>query len=297
MNIICPICKENINSHKMRNEVSSIYSDILYELVSCDLCGHLFISNPPSVNELNAIYESTYNYEAHLAIENEKKWRAKQIFRKLADIVPINAMIIDIGCMYGFTLEVLRSLGYRNLIGIEINASAVMECKKKGFTAFQGTFSQWVNSNASKFNEGCTCFLLSHVIEHIQNIHSFLNELHDILKVGDYLIIMVPNSNARTTVLLKQNWGWWQVPVHVHHYTKESLLYLLSAYGYKIEKPFRRGGDSLFWLSSLASLLGIKSKSQNISFLQKLVIKGVSIILRYWFFIGDEELIVVARKK
>jgi len=296
MGPICPICKQS-ESIIIQESVFSIYSEISYKLVRCRNCSHLFTSGYKNINVLNEIYKSSYNYRAHLTIENEKKWRSKKYLKKIQNFIPKDMTIIDIGCMYGFSLEVFRRFGYSNLIGIEIEALAVKKCREKGFNVFQGIFSEWVKSSQMNLKIVPTCLYLSHVVEHIYNINHFFKELKGILSPDSYLVIMVPHSKARTIRLFKKYWGWWQVPIHVHHFTKGSLLYLLSAYGYNIEKTFRRGGDSLFWLSSLASLLGIKSKSQNISFLQKLCIKGVSFILRYWFFIGDEELIVVAKKK
>jgi len=296
MKTICPICKST-EGIIIQEEVISIYSEKSHGLLYCSNCSHLFTSGYENIDELNEIYKSSYNYGAHLAIENEKKWRSKKIIGKIQTIIPKDMTIIDIGCMYGFSLEVFRKYGYLNLIGIEIDPLAVKKCREKGFNIFQGTFSEWLTSNQTKFLKAPSCLYLSHVIEHVYDISSFFQELEQFLNHNSYLVIMVPHSNAGTIKLFKKYWGWWQVPVHQHHFTKKSLIYLLSAYHYKTEKILTSGGDSLFWLSSLASLLGIKSKSQNISLLQKLIIQSISSIMRYWVAVGDEELIVVARKE
>jgi SAM-dependent methyltransferase len=272
MKPICPICKSD-ECIIIQEPVLSIYSEISYELVRCSNCSHLFTLGYENIDELNEIYKSSYNYGAHLAVENEKKWRSEKIIRKIQKIISKDMTIIDIGCMYGFSLEVFRKYGYSNLIGIEIDPLAVKKCREKGFNVFQGIFSEWLKSNQTKLIKVPSCVYLSHVLEHIYHIDSFFQELEEFLSHDSYLVIMVPHSNAWTTKLFKKYWGWWQVPVHIHHFTKFSLLYLLSAYDYKTEEILTSGGDSLFWLSSLASLLGIKSKSQNISLLQKLIIQ------------------------
>jgi hypothetical protein len=59
----------------------------------------------------------------------------------------------------------------------------------------------------------------------------------------------------------------------------------------------KRGADSLFWLSSLASLSGIKSESNTLSPVQRSIIKIFSFIGKYWYYWGDEELVVVSRKE
>lgn len=277
--------------------MSSLYSSKPYTLASCQNCGHFFISNPPNAAELDAIYKETYNYESHLAIEDEKKWRINRTVSSIRHLIPENTTIIDIGCMYGFALDMFRNLGYSDFIGIEIDKKAANKCREKGYDVFEGTFSQWLRSDTCRTDMTKTCIYMSHVIEHIQDLDGFLAEVNKVLKTGDYLIVLVPNAKARTTKLFKKYWGWWQVPVHLHHFSGESISSLLSANKFKVVLTLKRGADSLFWLSSLASFWGIKSKSNQLSFLQRIIINTFSFIGKYWYFPGDEELIMVAKKK
>ena len=133
--------------------------------------------------------------------------------------------------------------------------------------------------------------------EHIEDLKGFLDEVKKILKQGDIFVVFVPNAGARTTRLFKKYWGWWQVPVHLHHFTPESLAKLLSENGFTTELTLKRGADSLFWLSSLAAFLGIKSEANKLSPFQRTVIKINSFISKYWYFAGDEELVMVVRKQ
>lgn len=295
MNTICPVCNLS-EGIVIRKAVRSIYSKKAYDLLYCGNCSHLFTAIDEGVSELDGIYKASYNYGAHLAIENEKKWRSKKTITSIQQFITKDMTIIDIGCMYGFSLEVFRICGYSNLVGIEIDPLSVMKCRGKGFDVFQGTFSEWLKLNQEKLIKKCTCLYLSHVIEHIYNIRSFFQELELFLKDNSCLVIIVPHSDARTVKLFNNNWGWWQVPLHVHHFSEASICLLLSNHGFKIERIFRKGADSLFWLSSIASFLGIKSVSQDVSSIQKLIINFFSIVARYWFHLGTEELIVVARK-
>jgi SAM-dependent methyltransferase len=292
----CPVCKETRHEELLKS-VTSVYSAIPYSLEVCQNCGHIFISEPPDKTELDTIYKETYNYESHRAIEEEKKWRIDKTITRLRNIMPMNTTIIDIGCMYGFTLDVFRNLGYTDLVGIEIDKYAVKKCREKGYNVFEGTFPQWLRSNMYRTDMERTCLYMSHVIEHIQDLDSFFDEVNTVLKKGDYFIVLVPNARARTAGLLKKYWGWWQVPVHLHHFSIESLIRLLSVNKFKDELKLKRGADSLFWLSSLASLSGIKSESNTLSPVQRSIIRIFSVICKYWYYWGDEELVVVSRKE
>jgi SAM-dependent methyltransferase len=292
---VCPICKaQNIIVTK---SVTSIYTNRFCELAQCGVCGHLFLLNFPSTRETDAIYKTIYNYGSHWVIQGEKKWRFWKLGMRIRRIIPLDARIIDIGCGYGSNLEVFRELGYPHLLGIEINPSAVNRCKKNNLDVFEGSFSQWLQTKQKIFAYSHNCILLSHVIEHIHDINEFFDEVDTFLKSGDYIIVLLPNYESFTSVFFGRFWGWWQVPAHLHHFSKDSILRLLSLRKYSVIMSFVRGADSLFWLSSIASLLSIKSKSQNISKLQRLIIKFFSFLSKYWLFFGDEEFVVISRKR
>lgn len=293
--LTCPICKES-QFVELRKNATSVYTATSHRLASCRSCDHLFLPGSLCISELNRLYDTVYSYESHLVIEKEKKWRAKRTILRLKQVIPLGIKIIDVGCMYRFFLDALRELKYSNLMGIETDVLAAGRCREKGFNVFTGTFSQWRLSNLDKLNNDRCCILLSHTLEHIPNIDEFFSDLSDFLKSGCYLVIMAPNSKARTTKLFKAYWGWWQIPLHISHFSKKSISNLLLSNGFRIESIFKTGADSLFWLSTLASLLGIKSKSRAVSSFQKIAIKVCSVIMRYWFFLGDEELVVVGRK-
>jgi SAM-dependent methyltransferase len=296
LKILCPVCKE-YKYVKTAGSVSSLYSVRPYALASCQNCGHMFNSEPADKEELDALYNETYNYESHRAIENEKKWRIHKTISSIKSSLPANTAIIDIGCMYGFALEAFRSMGYSDLLGIEIGKAAIKECRGKGFDVFEGTFSDWLNSGSFRSDKGRTIIYMSHVIEHLPDLDGFFAEINKVLHAGDYLVVMVPNSKSRTVTLLKKYWGWWQVPVHVHHFSIKSLTRLLSASNFVSVLTLKRGADSLFWLSSLASLMGMKSESNTLTLVQRSIIRICSVIAKYWYYWGDEELVVVSRKE
>ncbi len=294
MDINCPVCKQK-NIERFRN-VSSIYSNKLYALGSCEDCGHIFILNPPDKDELGSIYGTIYNYQAHLAIGDEKQWRFGRLKGVIRKIAPLDARILDIGCGYGRNLNALKAMGYSNLIGIEIDTKASESCRENGFDVFMGEFSEWLNTGIDKTKNRHTCILLSHILEHIRDLDDFFNKVSAFLGSGGQLILMLPNAGSVTARISGRHWGWWQSPVHLHHFTIKSINALLAAKGFKVNLVFTRGADSLFFLSTLFSILRIKPKSRMISAFKRIIIRFNSAIFKYWLFIGDEELIVAASK-
>lgn len=294
-NMCCPLCRGD--NSELFGKSSSVYAKKPYFLALCRDCSHVYISNLPLETELNQIYSETYNYTAHLEIADEKKWRIRNTLSELKQFIPKHARIIDVGCMYGFFLEELKRLGYENLLGIEIGKQAVEKSRKKGFKVFEGTFEKWAEENPQKPENIPVCIVLSHVIEHIVDVNDYIKKLNTYLKIGDCLVVFVPNIKSLTARLFGNKWGWSQAPVHIHHFSQTSLSKLFENNGFYVDKAFKRGADSLFWLLIISSYLGLKSTKNELSYLQKTAIRIASFVLKWWYYLGEEELVFVFRKK
>jgi 2-polyprenyl-3-methyl-5-hydroxy-6-metoxy-1,4-benzoquinol methylase len=68
-----------------------------------------------------------------------KYYGAYKIPKYLNHVLPTSkdAKILDIGCGFGQFLGELKSQGYTNLKGIDINDEAINSCKKKGLDVTQ----------------------------------------------------------------------------------------------------------------------------------------------------------------
>ena len=91
-------------------------------------------------------------------------------------------------------------------------------------------------------------------------------------------------------------WGYWQVPIHINHFNSGSMTRLLETGGFKIENIKYVGADSLFFLSSLANRFGSKNDTHDLSLAKKIFVKIASITLRPWYYFGNEDMIIVAKK-
>ncbi|MBU0504194.1 MAG: class I SAM-dependent methyltransferase [Candidatus Omnitrophota bacterium] len=294
MDINCPVCKQkNINNFRI---VSSIYSDRFYRLGTCPDCGHIFLLDPPDKDNLERVYKEIYNYQAHLAIEKEKRWRFRRLKQVLGKLVPLDTEILDIGCGYGDNLKVLKACGYLDLSGIEVNCLAVDSCRDDGINVFKGEFNQWLISGGSKAKNKPACVILSHVLEHVGDLDDFFKGINIFLGRQGRLILLMPNTASTTVRLFGRYWGWWQPPVHLHHFSKASVAELLKAKGFKVDRLFTRGADSLFLLSTILSIFRISPSRRIVSALERIIIRINSAIFRYWLFAGNEELIVFASK-
>jgi SAM-dependent methyltransferase len=263
-----------------------------YGIGQCERCGSGRTTPFPSVDELNAFYSKEYQYDAHLLIEGEKRWRARHI---LDAALPRGAeRVLDVGCMYGYLLEEAKARGVREAVGVELSAGPAKAASAKGLDVFCGTIEALVEERRpSRFD----LIVAQHVLEHVPDPAAFLTCARELVAPGGRLCVAVPNFDARARKVFRESWGWYQVPVHLHHFGVNGLESALEKAGYRVERLERRGGDSLFVLMTLLQSLGRMPSSADTkapSAVGRAAVRTASTLLRPYYFLGDDELLAVA---
>lgn len=128
--------------------------------------------------------------------------------------------ILDFGCGFGQTLMALRSLGYKNIRGSDIELKAIEFCREKGLAVEEGF---------PKVGE-VDFIILSHVLEHIrkEDTIEFLIKLRKLLSNSGTIFICVPNAQSNTGC-------YWAYEDFTHQtlFTAGSLIYILRQAGFK----------------------------------------------------------------
>jgi len=290
----CGVCGANLRD-SVRRPASTYASPGTYRIGACDACGCGQTLPRPDEAELAAFYARDYKYDAHVLISSEKRWRA----RRILDIAKVTARsaprVLDVGCMYGYLLEEARVRGASEAIGVELSSGPAADARKRGLDVFCGTIEEFASTRPAPFD----LVVAQHVLEHVFDLASFLETAHELVAPGGRLCICVPNFDARARRLFPEAWGWYQVPVHLHHFGLASIEKLLDAHGFEVERHERRGGDSLFVLLTLLQSMGRAPSSEAVEpgLFGKGVVRAASAVLRPYYFVGDDELVVVARSK
>jgi SAM-dependent methyltransferase len=290
--ITCACCNDS-NWKILYNGLTSVYSDQPWSLAECKTCKNIVTQPVPDENLLNDIYKKTYLYPVHLLALGEKKFRAVALARFLSTHYPPGTFktVFEAGCMYGYLLNELKN--EYSVKGIDIGDEAVNHCKSAGLDVQDISLENYLQENKSAFD----LIILSHVFEHLLSPSDVLAQLKEKLNPEGKLIVCVPNSNSICRKFFGNFWGWWQVPVHINHFRLSALAEIAKHNGMAIEKVRYKGGDSLMLLLNLINLFGFRSKNSKPGFFQKSIIILFTIFLRYWYFLGNEELTVVLSKK
>lgn len=111
-------------------------------------------------------------------------------FRKTKSIlstVDRNFKVLDVGCGYGKKIKFLKSLGFKHVLGVEINKEVILRNRENGLNVIS---IEELNDN----NEIFDLIVMSHIIEHFQyeELKHFMENYLKRLKQGGYLLVLTP---------------------------------------------------------------------------------------------------------
>ena len=161
----------------------------------------------------------------------------------------IEKKILDVGCGTGDFLKAAQNNGWV-VIGIEPNQEARSIANSKTNNAVFDI------DHLSKINDHFDVITLWHVLEHLPDLKTQIENLKRLLNPNGTLIIAVPNFKSYDAKFYKSNWAAYDVPRHLWHFSKKSISKLFQNNGLKVIKHKPMLFDSFY-----VSLLSEKYKS------------------------------------
>lgn len=152
-------------------------------LFQCIDTGYAFYY--PAVMGDAAFYEHYHKKRWHHLLW---KWEHEQA----AGFVSDNMSILEIGCAEGHFLEKLQTLYSLECVGLEMNPAAIEKAQEKGLNVHNEALEEHAQQNRNKYDMLCSF----QVLEHIADVHSFIEQALCCLKTNGKLIISVPNNDS-----------------------------------------------------------------------------------------------------
>ncbi|MGC4026199.1 MAG: methionine biosynthesis protein MetW [Mesorhizobium sp.] len=158
----------------------------------------------------------------------------------VADLIPDNAKVLDVGCGDGELLELLRNQKNIDGRGVEISQRGVNECVARGLSVIQGDAdTDLVYYPDNSFDYA----LLSQTLQATRNPRTVLEHL---LRIGEHVVISFPNFghwsvrsslffNGRMPVTKDLPYSWYDTP-NIHFCTIRDFVVLCDEVGAKVEK-------------------------------------------------------------
>ena len=168
-------------------------------------------------------------YEVHID-------EPQEVARMLADLVPVGARVLDVGCGAGSVSRMIADTRNAKIIGIEPNPHRAAAARARGLEVYQDLFTPAIVQRLEPFD----VILFADVLEHVADPGSFLQFASRGLLPGGRVVASVPNV-AHWSVrldLLRGRFEYQPVGIrdstHLRWFTADTVRSLFETNGLRV---------------------------------------------------------------
>jgi SAM-dependent methyltransferase len=183
--------------------------------------------------ELEKLYEEEYFHgREYMDYEADKAAQQKTLARQLPllrQFVPTGGRLLEIGCAYGYFLELIEKL-YPRSVGVDIAAAAVAGARARGLDARAGELLEM------SFDEPFDGVCLWDTIEHLPRPFEVVRRAGELLRPGGHLFLSTGDFGAWLPRWQGLKWRQIHPPTHLFYFTRPSLRALCGRVGLVVER-------------------------------------------------------------
>lgn len=259
----CPVCHSaqinpllTVKDHSVSKEAFVIWQ--------CSDCTLRFTQDVPDEDSIGPYYQSQ-DYISHTNTDKGLLNKLYQRVRKYtlgqkADLIishtNAKGRILDVGAGVGAFLSVMKEKGWE-ITGIEPDEGA-RKIAAQNFGVQLQPSHVLGKLEANSFD----AITLWHVLEHVHQLHAYIEQLKNLLNENGKIFIAVPNYTSLDAAAYRTYWAAYDVPRHLYHFTPKAMETLVRQHGLRLiaKKPM--------WFDSFyISLLSSKYRSGRTSWL------------------------------
>ncbi|MBV8252526.1 MAG: class I SAM-dependent methyltransferase [Chitinophaga sp.] len=254
----CPLCGSS-QIHEVLTAKDYTVSKENFGIWHCGGCSGRFTQNVPDGASIGKYYQSQ-EYISHTETREGLINRLYHSVRKITLRSKQNwvrsatglkqGKLLDIGSGTGAFLHYMKTGGW-DVTGLEPDETARANAKQLyGIEALP--IEQLFSLPAEEFD----AITMWHVLEHVHDLHHYLDQLRKLVKPGGAIIIAVPNYTSLDASYYKAFWAAYDVPRHLYHFSPTSMESLLAQHNIKVVKKHPMVFDGFY-----VSLLSEKYKT------------------------------------
>jgi 2-polyprenyl-3-methyl-5-hydroxy-6-metoxy-1,4-benzoquinol methylase len=232
----CPLCKSS-NIYEALRAKDFTVSQKIFSIWQCSDCTCRFTQNAPNIEVIDAYYQSSA-YVSHSdtkkglinklyhSVRNYTVEQKKRLIEKVSN--KKNGFLLDVGAGTGAFASVMQKAGW-HVTGLEPDTTA-RENALRNHQLQLRTPDTLFSFSIKQFD----AITLWHVLEHVHELHKYIETFQRILKDDGTLIIAVPNYTSSDAVSYKEFWAAYDVPRHLYHFSPTSMQQLMKQYNFQI---------------------------------------------------------------
>ena len=243
----CPVCGSATIQQVLEAKDYTV-SQRLFAVWECGQCSLRFTQDVPDQASIGPYYKS----EDYISHTNTSKGLVNNLYQKVRNYTLgvkrrlvsrqtglQKGALLDLGCGTGAFVNEMQMNGWI-VTGLEPDADA----RKVGAELF-GVQLQSTDRFYSLEKGQFDAITLWHVLEHVHELHAYIDQLKALLKEKGKLFIAVPNYTSRDAGVYKKHWAAYDVPRHLYHFSPSSIDKLMQLHGMKVEAYKPMWFDSL----------------------------------------------------
>lgn len=241
-NFKCPWCDSEKTEIKLCLKDEFLTKED-FQIHECRNCGLLFTEPRPPKDKIGEYYKS----EEYYSHQENKKGFIPRLYEQVKSInlkhkykIATNGKcignLLDIGCGVGDFLHTAEQHGWQ-CTGVEPSDDAKTIARKR--IKAEILSSEDLERIPSETFDVITMW---HVLEHVDNLKWQIAQLQRLIKKDGRIVIAVPNHKAYDATFYKEKWAAYDVPRHLNHFNKETLVKIFKTKDLSLIKT-----DKLRW--------------------------------------------------
>lgn len=204
----------------------------------CPTCRYVECHPRPSRRELQDLYGDIGYHRFNTNLEElvgEVRGHAK-FTERLAKLLPSGAMVVEVGAATGALVKAMRLRGL-DARGMDISAAAAHAAKELLDVDVEIT-----SAEEAVYPSGVQAIVAFHVLEHLLQPRDFLTCVSQMLPTGGWLVLEVPDYDARMRTQLGPRWPYYLPGEHLQHFSEATFRNILPRFGFAVRHVDRVGG-------------------------------------------------------
>lgn len=249
----CPVCNSTTINPLLTVKDHSVSKEE-FVIWQCSNCSLRFTQDAPNETSIGSYYQSS-DYISH---SNTSKGLVNKLYQRvrnytlnekanlIIDQTVKQGKILDLGAGIGAFLDTMKKKGWE-ISGIEPDEGARQQAKNLFHIDLKET-----NSLDQLPGNSFDAITLWHVLEHVHQLHAYVEKLKLLLKPKGKIFIAVPNYQSLDSSIYRSYWAAYDVPRHLYHFTPKAIEVLMREHGLKLVAKKPMWFDS-FYISLLSS--------------------------------------------
>jgi SAM-dependent methyltransferase len=244
----CPSCY----SDQLQPALSAVDQTVSHEtfsILQCGNCGLRFTQDVPDAGSIGRYYQSD-NYISH---SNTNKGLVNRLYhmvrrQTLSDKYRLIASaartrqgkLLDIGAGTGAFVGYMQERGWE-VTGLEPDETA----RRVALTDHRVELVD-MDQLFSLPPDSFDAITLWHVLEHVHDLHPYMERLKTLVRRSGRIFIAVPNYTCYDAEVYQAFWAAYDVPRHLYHFSPDAMESLLTQHGLQLQYSQPMWYDSLY---------------------------------------------------